>query len=77
MDGPSADIMQVYGSECKRSLNDRSFSHGISWKTSRNFILKLKDEGISHENDLRRSLKQRYDIDVPIKTIREVLSIIG
>jgi len=40
------------------------------------FILKLKKEGICRENDLRRSLKQRYDIDVPIKTIREVLSII-
>ena len=41
------------------------------------FILKMKDEGICRENDLKRSLKQRYDIDVPIKTIREVLSIIG
>ncbi len=41
------------------------------------FIQKLKAEGISRENDLRRRLKQRYAIDVPMNTIREVLSIIG
>ena len=41
------------------------------------FIKKLKAEGIYSENDLKHSLKQRYAIDVPIDTIREVLSIMG
>ncbi|MEN6331372.1 MAG: phosphoribosyltransferase [Smithella sp.] len=41
------------------------------------FIKKLKAEGICSENDLKTSLKQRYDMDIPIDTIREVLSIIG
>lgn len=41
------------------------------------FVQNLKAEGISRENDLRRTLKQRYAVDVRIYTIREVLSIIG
>jgi len=38
------------------------------------FIERLKAEGVQHENDLRRKLKQRYGIDVPTDTIRDVLS---
>ena len=41
------------------------------------FIQKLKAGGVCRENDLRLGLKQRYDIDIPIKAISEVLSIIG
>ena len=41
------------------------------------FIKKLQGEGINSENDLKNSLKQRYDMNIPIDTIREVLSIIG
>jgi len=41
------------------------------------FIQKLKAEGITREDDLRSSLKQRYCIDASINRIREVLSIIG
>jgi uncharacterized protein len=41
------------------------------------FIQKLKAEGICSENDLRHSLQAKYDIDVPVGTIREVLSIMG
>ncbi|MBN1547865.1 MAG: phosphoribosyltransferase [Syntrophaceae bacterium] len=40
------------------------------------FIQRLKAEGICCENDLKHSLKQRYNMDVSINTIREVLSII-
>lgn len=41
------------------------------------FIQRLKATGVSNEEDLKRSLKETYDIDVPITKVREVLSIIG
>jgi hypoxanthine phosphoribosyltransferase len=41
------------------------------------FIKKLQEEGICSESDLQTSLKQRYDMDIPMDKIREVLSIIG
>lgn len=41
------------------------------------FIKKLKAEGIRSESDLQTGLKQRYEMDIPMETIREVLSIIG
>ena len=40
-------------------------------------IQRLKAGGVSSEDELRSILKQRYDIDSSINTIREVLSFIG
>jgi hypoxanthine phosphoribosyltransferase len=41
------------------------------------FIKKLNAEGICREDDVKRSLKEKYDIEVPVNTLREVLSIMG
>jgi uncharacterized protein len=41
------------------------------------FIQNLQAGGIHTEEHLQLSLKEKYDVDVPIITIRDVLSIIG
>jgi hypothetical protein len=40
-------------------------------------IKKLKAGGICDEEHLRRSMKEKYRIDLPIQTLREISSMIG
>ena len=44
------------------------------WEDLTSFIKKIKECGIYSIRDIRRELKNRYCIDITIKTIREILS---
>jgi len=44
------------------------------WEDLTSFIKKIKECGIYSIKDIRRELKNRYCIDITIKTIREILS---
>ena len=44
------------------------------WEDLTGFVKNIKDKGIHNEEDISRELKLRYNINVQMETLREVLA---